>query len=178
MRSLSDRTINRLAIVGTCLTVAESAEYRPVWDGQEPAEFKTDLAALRTKYQNAMSVASQAGSAMTGAANAKAKAETALENAAIKLTRALAYHFKKTGDLTRRVKVNKTPGAIKGLRDQDLVTQATEIRNIASATKDQPGAFGCGVTPARIATLARAITPTSASSFRQRRTGHGCERRL
>jgi hypothetical protein len=95
---LGDRTIHRLTMVGTCLTVAESPEHRPVWDGQEPAEFKTDLAALKTKYQSAIRVASQAGSAITGAANAKAKAETALENAAIKLILALANHFKKTGD--------------------------------------------------------------------------------
>jgi hypothetical protein len=95
---MSERTTNLLTMVGTCLTVAESPEHRPVWDGQEPAEFKTDLAALKAKYQSAMRVASQAGAATTGAANAKAKAETALENAAIELSRALANHFKKAGD--------------------------------------------------------------------------------
>ena len=59
-------------------------------------------------------------------------AESTLEDAAYVLARALASHFKKTGDLDRRGKVDRTKSEIVKLRMQDLVTQTTAIRDLGT----------------------------------------------
>ena len=137
---MDDRINNRLTMVNAAIAVAETPANRLVWDGQPPAEFGTALNALKTGYAAATALAAQAGSATTGAAASKDVAETALENAAFVLARALAFHLKKTGDLTRRAKVNFPLSGFQKLRDQELVARCTEVRNIAQSVTAEPGA--------------------------------------
>lgn len=84
-------------------------------------------------------------------------AESTLEDAAYVLARALASHFKKTGDLDRRGKVDRTKSEIVKLRMQDLVTQTTAIRDLGTVAVAESGAEGRGVTAARVAALSAAI---------------------
>ena len=84
-------------------------------------------------------------------------AETALENAAFILARALANHFKKNGDLDNLGKVDLTKTDIVRLRKQVLLDKATAIRDLGNAAVSDPNAAGRGVTAARIATLTAAI---------------------
>lgn len=154
---MNDRLTNRLNMVGACVAVAESSAFRPVWDGQAPAAFGVELSSLKTNLASVSALATQSGSATTGAAEAKDVAETELENAAYPLARALALHFKKTGNLTHRAKVNVSLSAIQRLRTQALVALTKEIRDLANATKAEPGAADRGLTDPRIATLTAAI---------------------
>ena len=85
------------------------------------------------------------------------RAETALENAAFILARALANHFKKKGDLDNLGKVDATKTDIVRLRKQVLLDKATAILNLASAAVSDPAAAGRGVTAARVTTLTNAI---------------------
>ncbi len=153
---MDDQTSNRLTMIGTCITLAESTEHRPVWDGQEPAAFGEELAELKTNYDATKALAAQADAATTGAADEKDQAETALEDAAFKLARALALHLKRTGDLTRRASVAIPLSKLQGMRDADLIAKAKEILSIADSTKDEEKAVSRGVTPARIAALTAA----------------------
>ncbi len=107
---MNSRLQVQLNMVGACITVAQSADYKPVWNGKPPADFGTDIAQLATDYGAVTAKAAQAEGATGGAADAKAVAETALEDAAFVLARALAIHFKKTGDLDRHGKVDVTKG--------------------------------------------------------------------
>ena len=148
-------------MVGACITVAQSADYKPVWTGNPPADFGTDIVQLKTNYDAIMAKAALADGATGGAADAKALAESNLEDAAYVLARALANHFKKTGDLNRLGKVDVSKSEIVQLRNQDLVAKTTEIRDVASGAVAEAGAAGRGVTAARIATLTAAITSFS-----------------
>ena len=85
-------------------------------------------------------------------------AETALEDAAFVLARALAIHFKKSGDLDRHGKVDMTKSEIMKLRTQELVNKTTAIRDLGTAAVSEAGAAGRGVTAARVAALTAAIT--------------------
>jgi len=152
------RISNQLNMVGACINIANSADYKPVWNGKEPADFGTDIANLQTNYAAVTAKAAQADSATGGGGDAKAAAETALEDAAYVLARALANHFKKTGDLERLGKVDLSKTEIVKLRTQDLVNKATAIRDLGTAAAGEPGAAGRGVTAARIAALTAAIT--------------------
>ena len=87
----------------------------------------------------------------------KAQAESALEDAAYILARALVTHFKKTNNLDQLGKVDLTKSEIVQLRQQDLLDKTTAIRDLAAATQAEPGAAGRGVNAARIATLTAAI---------------------
>jgi hypothetical protein len=149
-------------MVGACLTVAQSAEHRAVWQGQPPADFATDLARLAADHAAVTVKAAQADAATGGAADAKAAAETALEDAAFVLARALALHFKKAGDLDRRGKVDFTKTDLVKLRTQELVNQATALRDLATGAVGEPDAGLRGVTAARVAALTAAITQFSA----------------
>ncbi len=120
-------------------------------DSRETADFAPELAQLAADYGAVTAKAAQA------AADAKALAETALEDAAFVLARALAYHFKKTGDLDRHGKVDLTRNAIVKLRTRELVNKATAIRDLAAAAVNEPDAASRGVTPARVTALAAAI---------------------
>jgi hypothetical protein len=154
---MNSRLQNQFNMIGACLTVAQSPDYKPVWQGKEPAEFATELAQLAADHGAVTAKAAQAEAATGGAADAKALAETALEDAAFVLARALAYHFKKTGDLDRHGKVDLTRSAIMKLRTQELVNRATAIRDLAAAAVNEPAAASRGVTAARVAALTAAI---------------------
>jgi hypothetical protein len=144
-------------MVGACLTVANSTDYKPVWTGNPPADFGTDLAQLQTNYGSVTVLAAQADAATGGGGDASSAAETALENAAFMLARALANHFKKNGDLDNLGKMDVTKTDIVRLRKQVLLDKATAILTLASAAVSDPAAAGRGVTAARIATLTAAI---------------------
>jgi len=152
------RVQNQLNMVGACINIALSPEYRPVWDGIAPLDFTTDIAQVQTDYGNITTKAAQATAATGGAADAKAVAETALEDAAFIVARALANHFKKSGDLDRFGKVDFSKSAIVRLRNQDLASQTTAIRDLAVTAQAEPDAVNRGVTAARITTLSTAIT--------------------
>ena len=144
-------------MVGACLTVANSTDYKPVWTGNPPADFGTDMAQLQTNYGSVTVLAAQADAATGGGGDASSAAETALENAAFMLARALANHFKKNGDLDNLGKMDVTKTDIVRLRKQVLLDKATAILTLASAAVSDPAAAGRGVTAARIATLTAAI---------------------
>lgn len=155
------RLSNQTNMVGACLNVANSKDYQSVWTGKEPADFATDLTRLQTDYGAVTQKAARAEGATGGAGDAKAQAETNLEDAAHILARALANHFKKTNNLDSLGKVDVTKSEIVQLRNQDLVDKTTAIRDLATAAQSETGAAGRGVTPARIATLSTAITAFS-----------------
>jgi hypothetical protein len=144
-------------MVGACLTTANTTENQAVWTGNPPLDFTTDIAKVQTGYTAVIQKAALADGASGGAGDAKAQAETALEDAAFILARALANHFKKTNNLDKLGQVDVTKSEIVQLRNQDLLDKTTAIRDLASATVAEPGADGRGVTPARITTLTNAI---------------------
>ncbi len=146
----------QLNMVGVCITVAQSSDYKPAWNGKPLADFGTDIVQLATDYGAVTAKAAQADGATGGAADAKAVAETALEDAAFVLARALTIHFKKTGDLDRHGKVDVTKSEIMKLRTQELVNKTTSIRDLGTAAVSEAGAAGRGVTAARVATTAAA----------------------
>jgi hypothetical protein len=148
----------QLNMVGACITVAQSSDHKSAWDGEEPADFGTDLSQLAADYGAVTAKAALAEGATGGAADAKAVAETALEDAAFILARALAVHFKKSGDLDRHGKVDVTKSEIMKLRTQELVNKTTAIRDLGTAAVGEAGAAGRGVTAARVAALTAAIT--------------------
>jgi hypothetical protein len=147
----------QIKMVGACITVANDNNNLPVWKGQPPLDFETDITQLGVDYEAAMQKDALADGAAGGAGDAKSLAETILENAAFILARALANHFKKTGDLDNLGKVNFTKTDIKKLRNQDLLDQSTALRDLATATQTEPDAAGRGVTATRIAALTAAI---------------------
>jgi hypothetical protein len=153
---MNSRLQNQVNMVGACLNIANSTDYKPVWTGQPPADFGTDMTALQTSYGKVTTIAAQVDSATGGGGDASSAAETALENAAFVLARALANHYKKNGDLDNLGKVNLTKTDIVKLRKQALVDQSTALLTLANAAVTDPNAAGRGVTPARIATLTAA----------------------
>jgi hypothetical protein len=155
---MNSRLQNQVNMVGACLNIANSTDYKPVWTGQPPADFGTDMTALQTSYGKVTTIAAQVDSATGGGGDASSAAETALENAAFVLARALANHYKKNGDLDNLGKVNLTKTDIVKLRKQALVDQSTALLTLANAAVTDPNAAGRGVTPARIATLTAANT--------------------
>ena len=145
-------------MVGSCITTAQSPEYKATWDGQDPADFGDDLVLLTGKFGSIAAKHAAALAATGGAADAKAAAEAPLENIAYTIARALAVHFKKSGDLDRRGKIDFSKSEIVKLRNRELVDQATAIRDLATAAASEAGAAGRGVTAARVAILTAAIT--------------------
>lgn len=154
---MNSRIQNQLNMVGACITVANSTDYQPVWTGNPPADFAADLAKLQTGYGNVTTLAAQADAATGGGGDTSSAAETALENAAFVLARALANHYKKNGDTDNLGKVDLTKTGIVRLRKQNLVDKATAILNLANAAVSDPAAAGRGVTADRIAALDSAI---------------------
>ena len=144
-------------MTGACINVATSKDYLTVWTGKEPADFATDFAQLQTDYGSVTAKAALADSATGGAGDAKASAESILENSAFTLARALANHFKKTGDLDRLGKVDVNKSEIVKLRNQGLVDKATAIRDLGTVAQSETGAAGRGVTAARVSALTAAI---------------------
>ncbi len=45
---MNSRLQVQLNMVGACITVAQSSDYKPAWNGQPPPDFGTDLAQLAT----------------------------------------------------------------------------------------------------------------------------------
>lgn len=158
---MNSRLQNQLTMVGSCITLANSAEHKPVWFGNEPADFGTDLVVLQTDYGTITAKAAQADAAAGGAADAKAVAETTLEDIAYVLARALAVHFKKTNNLTDRAKVDVSKSEIVKLRTQELVNKTIAIRDLGTVAVSQTDAAKRGVTAARVAALTAAITAFS-----------------
>jgi hypothetical protein len=154
---MNSRIQNQLNMVGACITVANSTDYKPVWTGNPPADFGTDMMQLQTNYGSVTVLAAQADAATGGGGDASSAAETALENAAFILARALANHFKKNGDLDNLGKVDVTKTDIVRLRKQVLLDKATAILTLASAAVSDPATAGRGVTAARIATFTAAL---------------------
>ncbi len=155
---MNNRLQVQLNMVGACITVAQSSDYKPAWNGKPPADFGTDIVQLATDYGAVTAKAAQADGATGGATDAKAVAETSLEDAAFVLARALAVHFKKSGDLDRHGKVDVTRSEIMKLRTQELVNKTTSIRDLGTVAVSEAGAAGRGVTAARAAALTAAIT--------------------
>jgi hypothetical protein len=158
---MNARLQNQLTMIRACLTVAHSDEYQPVWTGRPPADFATDLVHLTTLFDTVVAKAAQTDAATGGATDAKAQAEAALEEATFVLARALATHFKRTGDLDRRGKVDFSKSALVKLRAQSLINQALAIRDLGAAAVSEPGAEGRSVTAERVAALTGAITAFS-----------------
>ena len=156
------RLTNQINMVGACINVANNKESKPVWTGNEPADFSVDIATLQTGYTTVTAKAALADGASGGAGDAKAQAETALEDAAFVLARALANHFKKTNNLDKLGQVDVTKSEIVQLRNQDLLDKTIAIRDLATDTQAESGAAGRGVTAARIAALTAAITAFTA----------------
>lgn len=158
---MNSRLQNQLTMIGSCITLANSTEHKSVWFEKDPADFGTDLVAIQTDYGTITAKAAQADAAAGGAADAKAVAETALEDAAYVLARALAVHFKKSGNLTDRAKVDLSKSEIMKLRTQELVNKTIAIRDLGTAAVSQTDAAKRGVTAARVAALTAAITAFS-----------------
>ena len=155
--NMNIRLSNQINMVGACITTANTTENKAVWNGNPPLDFTTDIATLQTDYAAVTAKAALADSATGGAGDAKAQAESALEDAAFILARALANHFKKTGNLDKLGQVDVSKSQIVQLRQQDLLDKTTAIRDLGTATLPEPGAAGRGVTAARITTLTNAI---------------------
>lgn len=154
---MKQRLTNQLNMTNTCLGIANSAEYKAVWTGKEPADFAADIAELQTGYDAVIAEAALIDGATTGAASAKASAETALEDAAYILARSLAVHFKKTGDLTSLGKVDIAKRDLVKLSGNPLVAKTTDIRDLGNATVADPEAAKRGVTAARVAAVTTAL---------------------
>lgn len=151
------RLSNQLNMIGTCLRVAQSREYSSVWLGQEPRDFATDLSTVEIGYKIALGKAALADTSKGGASDARTQAETAVENTAHVLARALALHFKKTNDRARRVSVDLTHTQIVQLRENELVAKATDIRNLGQVMLAEANASDRGITGARVEALTQAI---------------------
>lgn len=156
-KRMKDTLQNRLNMIDSCIRLAESAEFTPVWQGS-PIEFGADLQTLKGLYADASETALLAGAATTGAAVAKDQAETRLEDLAHPLARACVNHFSKTHDMENCAKVNFTKSALQGLRDRDLVDTTKIIRDCAQIAVAHADAGKRGITAEKIATLSGAIT--------------------
>ena len=154
---MNDRIINKIDMIGACINVAEKPAHSPAWNTPPVLDFVADFAALKVEYGNISAAIAAADAATTGPADAKDLAETALENIAFSVARSLCVHYKKTGNLTDRAKVNLTKPGLVRLRDQALKTTCELIRDLANAARDETGAAGRGVTQARVLTLTSAI---------------------
>ena len=157
-QAMTDTLTNQTNMIDTAIKLAKSATHRPVWENQAPLAFGIDLTALEAALADALELATAAYSATSGTTDQKAVAEDALEDLAYAVARALANHFKKTGDLEKRAKVNVRKSAIVRLRDTALTTRCTEIRDLAQAAVGTPGAADRGITAPRVTALTAAIT--------------------
>src|ERR1019366_2433045 len=119
------------------IIVANSKDYVAVWTGNPPADFTTDFTQLQTDYAAVTAKAALADGAAGGAGDAKAQAETALEDAAFILARALANHFKKTNNFEKLAQVDVTKSEIVQLRQQDLLDKTTAIRDLGNRHRDR-----------------------------------------
>lgn len=154
---MNDRTQNRLNMIGTCLTLAQSDEHRATWENQAPTDFTADIATLATLYAAARLTAQRIQMPITGVAVSKQDAETAIENCDIALIAALRPHFRKTGDMENLAKVNFSDSGIRELRDQDLLNVSKIIRDCGTFALTHADAGKRGVTAEKVAALTAAI---------------------
>jgi hypothetical protein len=63
---MNSRMQNQLNMVGACINVANSTDYKPVWTGNPPADFGTNMAQLQTNYGSVTVLAAQADAATAG----------------------------------------------------------------------------------------------------------------
>jgi hypothetical protein len=154
---MNDRTQNHLNMIGAVLNVARNPEFLPVWQNQPPVDFTQDLLQLEADFGAASAKAANIAGAPTGTADQKDVLETTLENTLHTLCRALAIHFKKTGDLSARAEVHLSPTAIQRLRDRALIALAERTLTLANTAATHPDAPKRNITPARIATLQGAL---------------------
>ena len=154
---MKNRITNQLDMAGTCIDVASRPLYAPLFSTQPPLDFVADIAVFKTEYASVSAAAVLAYAATTGPAEAKDIAETVLEDLAYPLARAECIHFKKTGNLTDRAKVDFTKSALVRLRDQELKNACELIRDLGNQARDDSGALGRGITQARVLTLTGAI---------------------
>ncbi len=154
---MNNRNINHLTMINACLALTAKPEHRPVWEGQAPAAFAADLADLKTAVAETELITAQLGGALSGAADAKANAETMLENTAYLVASALRSTYKKAGNTEALGKVNFSKNYLQRLRDTQLVADTRAILALAQTAVAQPEAVARGVTPAAITALATAI---------------------
>jgi len=144
-------------MVAACLKVAKDPNFIPVYQGKPPEDFETDLADVSAGYDAVLQKDALADAAVGGGGDAKAAAETVLENAAFKLARALCNHFTKTGNLVNLAKADYNKSEIKKLRDQDLYDESTALRDLGTATLPEPCAAGRGVTATNVTAVTTAL---------------------
>ena len=63
---MNNRLQVQLNMVGACITVAQSSDYKPAWNGKPPADFGTDMVLLATNYGAVPAKAAQADGATGG----------------------------------------------------------------------------------------------------------------
>jgi hypothetical protein len=154
---MNSKVQNQIHMVGACIEVAQKPQHQPVWNGTEPAGFAAEFPQLVAKHAAVVAKAAHIDAVFGGAADAKSLAESTLEEAAFTVARALAVHFKRTGDLERRSRVDLNRTQINRLRAQELVARATAIRDLGTAALGEPGAEGRGLTTASLASFTTAI---------------------
>lgn len=154
---MNDRLKNRLNMINTCLGIANSSDYKPVWTGKDPADFATDIAALGTSYNACIAKAALADGTKDGSADAKASAESTVEDTAYLLARALTVHFKKSGNLASLGKVDIAKRDLVKLSGQPLIAKATEIRDLGMTAVSDPNADQRGVNDGRVDALTDAL---------------------
>ena len=142
---MNRRITTHLNMIRACLKVAEGPEFKSVWASGPPTGFRTEIAQAAAEFEAVATKGGLADTAANGGGDAKAAARTALEESTHMLGRALALHFLRTGDLDRRGKVNFTRSKIHHLRAQELVQQATTIRDLAAAVVAEPEAESRGI---------------------------------
>jgi hypothetical protein len=159
---MNDPLQNRLNMLGACLNLAHSDEYRPIWHSLPPLDFTADMVTLGSLYDSASGLAADIAGAITGTTDDKAAAETVLEDLDYQLARAVFNHCKKTDDPANCAKVNFSKSAIQRLRNQDLIATSTLIRDLAQSFLAVPAAAGRGITAARITALTAALADFAA----------------
>ena len=147
----------QLKSVRACLKIAENPDYKPIWTSAPPADFRTLIAELAAETDAVTARAALADAATAGTMDAKAAAESALEESTFVLARALAVHFRRTGDFERRGKVEISRSELIKLRNEDLVNRATAIRDLAAAVVGETGADNRGITAERVEAQSRAL---------------------
>ena len=155
------RLQNQLNMVGACLSVAQNLDYKPMWEGKPPLDFTADMGRLQVGYAAASARASHADAATGGASDSRSAAQAALQEAVFAMARALANHYKKTNDLDRLGKVDLNWTEVRRLRPQELVSQATAIRDLANGTVKEDKAADRGITPERVAALTESVATFS-----------------
>ena len=165
----------QLGMVRASVGVAQSSNHKLVWSGQAPTAFGAAVARIESEYEELTAKAVLAEAAKVGAADAKAAAETGLEETAFILARALAIHLKRTGDLERGAAVKISRSDLVRLRKQELLHKAIGIRDVGLSVLSESGGEEFGITREHVEELSEAITAFTAvmDAPRNRRVNRG-----